>query len=70
MKKEVPVQAAQTLANALSFPPVKAIHLLAQVAVPFMVGGGREDKQGGSFTGKVKNAQTEGIRAHLTGTKS
>lgn len=65
---EVPVQAAQTLANTLSFPPVKAIYLLAQAAVPFKVGGGIEDKQSGYFTGKVKDAQTEGIRAHLTDT--
>lgn len=55
------VRAARTLTITLCFSPVKAIYLLAQAAVPSHVGGGVEEKEGGNFTVKVKDAQSEAL---------
>lgn len=60
------VRAARTLTITLRFSPVKTIYLLTQAAVLFHVCGGIEEKEGGNFTAKVKDAQSEGIGARLT----
>lgn len=55
------VRAAQTLTITPWFSPVEAIYLLTQAAVPFHVGGGIEEKEGGNCSVKAEDAQSEAL---------